>query len=727
MTKSESHKISAAKEHLEKQIDLLHDENRRLKSYTNKYLKEKVLIDELMENIPDQIFFKDIKSRYTLINKSCAEKFGLESRAAIIDKTDEDFFEKKYARSCHAQEEKIIRTGKPLIGKEMLEIWPDGRETWTHITKMPLYNKKGIISGTFGVSRDITDMKHMEHLLQVLMDSIPDAIFFKDQESRFIRINKGCADVYNLADPSDVQGRTDFDFFPQVVAQQWRVEEKKIMETGNPVINREFYELAKDSEERWLATTKMPLRDKKGIVMGTFGIARDITKFKLAERALQISNEKLEKKVKKRTAELQMVNEGMKVRIQQLNYLNSKARFFAQLVDRDALLSAIYYAFLERFPDSEVHLCTVRDDGFRTALSTERLSSENLLESCREAIQFKEEESERDILFTENWENHQELKDAFKDRFEELPCYLEIPLFSDKKIRGIVQIFAPSRVGDIFDQEKTLLHTLASQAAVSLDNANNYVELQEKTKLESELEIARDIQKKFMPHDPVIPNIVIKGVCMPAKGVGGDYLDYFQNEEGNWVIVIADVCGKGIPAALVMTTLRGIFRAEARRHTSSKELIVAVNNIIGNDLRTDRSFITCLVMILDQKGNAMNVTRAGHPMLISFSTHTKPKLIPSEGIALGLILNEKYESFLEEVSIDLKRGDKFLGYTDGLDEAMNSKQQNYGLDRLFALLESHDSVAPEDLVAYILDDIRRFCEAQPQSDDLTLFVMEKVL
>lgn len=709
----------------EKKISLLKNENVKLKEYNKELLKDNELIDALMENIPDQIFFKDRKCCFTFANKSCFDKFNLKSPTDIIGKTDLDFFSKKFARKWMEEEKQIMKTEKPVIGKEELEIWPDGRETWTHMTKMPFYGDRGEIIGIFGVSRDITKLKQTEQQLQALMDNIPDSIYFKDKESRLVRINKSCAMKHKLDDPAHAIGKTDFDLFPKEFAQKEMAAEKKIIRTGKPIISGEHREPLKGEPERWISSTKMPLRNYKGEIIGTFGVSRDITKLKQAEKALQVSKEKLEKKVQRRTSELRLANEGMRIRIQQLNYLNRKAHFFAQLIDRETLLSAIFYAFVERFPDGEVHLCERRNEAFMTVFNTENLGKNGNLGACIKALDYVEVDEDEGNFFEVCWMENSILKDIFNESLKKLPCYIEIPLITDKKLRGIVQVFAPKYFKDIYEQENTVLNTLASHAASSLDNANNYIELKEKTRLQSELEIARGIQKKFAPKEPIIPEMVIKGVYQPAKEVGGDYLDYFQNKDGNWVIIVADVCGKGVPAALVMTSLRGIVRAMALKQNSSKKLLSSVNSIIAPDLRKDNSFITCLAVIVDNKAKTMNFTRAGHPMLISYGNKKIPKTIESEGIALGLIIGDKFEDILEEVTINVKKGDKFIGYTDGLDEAMNKEKVTFGTDRLLALIKRNRSKKPDDLIYAILKEVKGFCEGQPPSDDLTFFVMER--
>jgi PAS domain S-box-containing protein len=680
----------------------------------------------LMDNIPDAIYFKDSRSCFILINKSCADKFGVGNPDDAKGKTDFDYFSPEHAQPAFDDEQEVIKTGIPIIGKEELEVKPDGTESWVNSTKMPLRNKQGKIIGTFGISRDITGMKQAERQLKTLMDNIPDAIYFKDKKSRFTLINKACAEGFSVEDPEEAYGKTDFDFFSKAHAQPAFDDEQRVIKTGKPIIGLEELESWEDGSERWVSTTKLPLKDHRGNILGTFGLSRDIDRLKRAEEQLQKTNEILEKKVQKRTAELRKANEGMKIRIQQLDYLNKKAHFFTQLIDRDTLLPVIFYAFVERFPGSEVHLCDMGPSGFRTAYSTDSLREGGNIPSCVKALQYLETDKEEGLFLETCWMKNTLLKGLFNNALEKFPCYIVIPLITDRKLRGAVQIFAPEGFKHIYEQEYMVLNTLSAQAAMSLDNANNYRQLAERTRLQSELEIAQGIQKRFTPEDPVIPNLQIKGICRPANEVGGDYLDFFQNNLGEWVFVIADVCGKGIPAALVMTSLRSIIRTEAREESSSKKLLSAVNNLMAQDLQMDNSFITCMALIIDKNGMSMNFTRAGHPMLIAYNKKDMPRTIPCKGIALGMLMGPRFNNLVEEVHLDLASGDKFLAYTDGLDEAMNSQKETYGHGRLLKLLGEGRSLNPGELVENILRDIEEFCEGQPQYDDLTLFAMEKL-
>lgn len=683
-------------------------------------------LEILMDNIPDPIYFKDEKSRFTLINKACASGFGLKDPSQAYGKTDFDFFSAEHAQPSFDDEQKVIQSGVPIIGKEELETWSDGRYTWALTTKLPLRDHHGRIVGTFGLTRDITKIKQAEEQLQSLMDHIPDSIYFKDMKSHFLRINQAFARKLGLNSPDEAAGKTDFDFFAREHAQAAFDDERSVMD-GKEVIGKEEFVSWPKATPSWVSCTKLQLRNPTGALIGTFGLSRDISGLKKVEEELQKAKENLEIQVMQRTAELREANQGMEIRIRQLNYLNQKAHYLASLMHKERLHKAIFDTFVERFPMGQVHLADVVKTEWVTVYTTTELQKADVLATCIQALGFMEISDESVLYFENRWMENPLLENVFHSDLREYPCYLEVPLVTDKRLRGVIQVFAPREFEEKFKQEQPLLNTLAAQIAVALDNANHYAEVGEKTRIQSELEIAQRIQKRYIPEDPVMDRIKLKGICQPANEVGGDYLDYFQNDRGDWVVVIADVCGKGIPAALVMTSLRSIFRTEARKQTSSKSLMCVVNKYMAKDLQLDNSFITCLCLIIDKDGNSFNCARAGHPMMLAHSRNGagKPMPVKSDGIALGMIIDDTFDKILTEVTVELHPGDRFLAYTDGLTESMNKNRDSYGTQKLVDLMDQTKDFSLRDQIAALLDDLRKFSQDTKPHDDLTLFVFER--
>ncbi len=264
-------------------------------------IREKVnLFDALLEHVPEQIYFKDNESRFIMASKSVVKQFGVKDISDLIGKTDFDYFTEEHARLAFEDEQKIIKTGKPILSKVEKETHPDGRVTWVSTTKIPRYDEKGERAGILGISRDITARKELEeklemkleklgkevllksNLLNALLELVPDRIYFKDRESRFLEVSKSKVEGTGLS-REEFKGKTDFDFFPEEEAKEMREDEERIMKTGESVVDKIHKIELSDGKERWLSATKIPFYDDKGSIIGTFGISRDITGLKTRE------------------------------------------------------------------------------------------------------------------------------------------------------------------------------------------------------------------------------------------------------------------------------------------------------------------------------------------------------------------------------------------------------------------------------------------------------------
>jgi two-component system sensor histidine kinase/response regulator len=262
--------------------------------------RERFLLHALMDNLPDSIYFKDAGSRFIRVNKALANRFGLKDPAEAVSKTDSDFLSEEHAAPAVADELKVMRSGKPLVGREEKETWPDGRVAWVSVTKMPLRDRDGKIIGTFGVSRDITDRKDAErtlaeerNMLRALIDTSPDPIYIKDRSGHYILGNVALARLVGAVSPQELIGKTDFDFYPEELARRCHADEVRVFETGKPRINNEERAVDGVGREAWVSTSKVALRNGDGKIVGLVGTARDITELKRAQEAIQVEAAKL--------------------------------------------------------------------------------------------------------------------------------------------------------------------------------------------------------------------------------------------------------------------------------------------------------------------------------------------------------------------------------------------------------------------------------------------------
>ena len=287
---------------------------------------ERDMLCTLLDNSPDCIYFKDRQSRFVRCSKAFEELFQVSDRSRFIGKTDFDFFTEEHARPAFEDEQEIIRTGQPILGKVERETHADGRATWCLTNKMPWRDKDGNTIGTFGISKGVTALKeaeaklaHERDLLRTLLDNFPDAIYYKDLQSRFVRLSKSTvekslaaarsrhcgsqpsADLAELpAHLAGVEqyaeymlGKTDFDFFTEEHARPAYEDEQKIIRTGKPILGKLEEETHPDGRITWCLTTKLPWRDKDGNIIGTFGISKDFTALKKAEVELEAAHHRL--------------------------------------------------------------------------------------------------------------------------------------------------------------------------------------------------------------------------------------------------------------------------------------------------------------------------------------------------------------------------------------------------------------------------------------------------
>ncbi|MEP7304518.1 MAG: PP2C family protein-serine/threonine phosphatase [Acidobacteriota bacterium] len=253
----------------------------------------------------------------------------------------------------------------------------------------------------------------------------------------------------------------------------------------------------------------------------------------------------------------------------------------------------------------------------------------------------------------------------------------------------------------------------------------------EKKRLEEELRIAREIQMSLLPQGPLeMPGLSVTAMCVPAREVGGDYYDFFRVSERRLGVLIADVSGKGTSAAFYMAELKGLMLSLSEIHTSPRALLLAANRIIAANL-DPRSFITMTYAVFDLDARTMTYARAGHTPLMFVPGPETPedravRVLAPDGLVLGLNLDngEMFERLLEEETINLRRGDLVVLFTDGITEAMNDADDLFGEARLSELAERHADLSSDELRERVLRDVEAFVGTSPQHDDMTMILVK---
>ncbi len=322
------------------------------------------------------------------------------------------------------------------------------------------------------------------------------------------------------------------------------------------------------------------------------------------------------------------------------------------------------------------------------------------------------------------------LKDAYKDKrfnkeFDTKSGYrttsmLCMPMKNRSgRIVGVFQIL--NKHHGFFDRhDEHFLSELSIPASIAIDNARLHLAELENQRVEKELEVAYRIQQQILPHElPAMSGIQVSAVAIPCHTVGGDFYDVIKINEDKVALVIADVTGKGIPAALLVSTLQASLHAYIEHHLSPTELVMKLNNVI-NQNSTPEKFITFFLSIYDIPTWTLKYVNAGHnhPFVLYEKGGIEP--LSKGGFCLGVFTDNKYE----EGEVHLNPGDSLILYTDGVTEAMNAKNEMYGEARLYLTMHKLLEKSVKDIERGILADMKIFTDGTPQNDDVTLVLMK---
>lgn len=285
-----------------------------------------------------------------------------------------------------------------------------------------------------------------------------------------------------------------------------------------------------------------------------------------------------------------------------------------------------------------------------------------------------------------------------------------IPLKVGERLVGVFTASHPEL--DAFPREQLrLLQALCDHIAIAIDNAQCFQnERAARSALDRDAQEARAIQQALLPKSsPYISGFMISGRSEPARAVGGDWYDFIPFPDGRWGIVLADVSGKGTAAALLMSATRGIFRSLAEACCTPAEVLTRLNQLLVNDFPAGK-FVTMVYAVLDPQARAVSFANAGHLQPLFIDGAGAHFLETERGLPLGLS-----SGGYSETSVTLSPGSKLVFYSDGITEAVNPAEEEYGLSRLAEHAASHSASAVS-----IIEDVRTFANGTGVQDDATV-------
>lgn len=528
------------------------------------------------------------------------------------------------------------------------------------------------------ISQKLDPKYDSSHLFWTLMQSLPDHVYFKDLDSRFMCINKAMAKFFNLAHPDDAIGKSDFDMFQERFARVKYEAEQEIIRIGKGWSFREERDLQSDGSEKWVVTTKLPLRDTNGQIVGTFGLSRDITERKRVELELD------------------------------------RHRHLLQTIVR-ILPCRVFVR------DKEQRFLLINEEYRRGigAASAEEVIGKKITEVCPGDRAKVLEEKDLEIIRTGNPIHNEINYNESLMGDDRWVLTNKVPLHdSEGNVEGVVGMTL-----DITEQKQA--EEEARRTGKLLKEQNE--------QLETELMVARQLQETMMSMGfDHLPRFIRKTenwhmsasyLYVPSNHLAGDFF-YLIPISGNKVgLLVCDVMGHGVKAALVTMLIRGLLLEIPTALSSPSRVLRHLNDKIvplADDSLFPR-FVTAVYTVFDLEKGEIQVCNAGHPEPLWYvrdehGNHFEGCPVRHMGPALGLFANEKYRSTRHR----LDQMTELLFFTDGLIEQKKPDGQDWGSERLVEIVEKVKDLPLHKQLAKVTRTLHKDCKTDHLDDDVCL-------
>jgi phosphoserine phosphatase RsbU/P len=300
-----------------------------------------------------------------------------------------------------------------------------------------------------------------------------------------------------------------------------------------------------------------------------------------------------------------------------------------------------------------------------------------------------------------------------------LDARLLVPLRATADLKGFVVVGEPAYGEDFSPEDLRIAETIAAEGSLALQNSALQERALEEERLRRDVDLARDLQERLLPaHLPQVESLELTGLSIPCRGVGGDYYDCFATASGELVLAIGDVSGKGVPGAILMANLQGVLKVEGLRDEPPAEIVGRINRRLCEIEKPERFVTFCLARI-DPRTGRFAYCNAGHPSPLLVRSDGRIEELTRGGLPLGIGADAHYEG----AESRLRSGDVLLFYTDGITERTRPEGEEFGKERLDALVRSGRRLSARALQQSILGEVQEFSPT-PLDDDTTLLLLK---
>jgi len=411
---------------------------------------------------------------------------------------------------------------------------------------------------------------------------------------------------------------------------------------------------------------------------------------------------------------------------EQLSVLYDAARAIASGNDLQSILDEILIIFTDQF---KFDLCVIRildeDRQTLTVRSQRGMSSEHFGESERDLTTdtfIGETFLTNSVSVVNDSDVISKVKTAQIIHREKILSFAHAPISIEGQPIGVLSAFSRSAKGIFTKEFLELFTSLAGLVGIAWRNAEQTEHLIRAREQQRELAIAKGIQLGLLPTStPEVPGIALGGICIPAQEVGGDYYDYLLHDDGRLDLVIADVSGHNVGAALIMAETRTMIRSRRDQLNNPRDILCELNQFFYEDLTRAELFVTLFYLQYYPDTRQITYASAGHSptLLWQAKSNTCLRLDPE-----GLIIGVKEDYPYEQESLMLEVGDALLLYTDGVIEAGNDKNELFGESRLVQLFSEKNQLPPQELINHIVEQVQLFSGHHSFLDDVSLVVMQ---